>query len=199
MVTVTLCLIGVLPSILVWLHARILRRLSESRLVIAESVTQIEELLLARAMTTGDASHDVLFRQMAYVQNADYYSINWAVLRRPPQHIRDFRKSLEAELGQEDCQFRNIVHAFACHYFRAFRFKHPVKCMAYIIWLFTIAGGLGSLLLLLQTVVAALKGYQQVKAAAKRVRNLTAETFVALAFSVNRTQWHNQTLNLSYR
>lgn len=188
MATFILCLIGISPALFIWLRERLLRRLSESRLVIAKSVTEMEQLLLDRQVTIGDVSHDVLFARMRNVQNKDAFSIRWSVLRQTPQHVEDLLQSLRSEMDEEDCQFRHIVHSFSCNYFRAFRFKHPIKCVAYIIWLFTIASGLSGTLLLLKTVLAVLKGFDHVRVSARNVRNLAADTFVALSFSVNGAQ-----------
>jgi hypothetical protein len=175
-VTVTLVAsLGLIPSMYSWIRQRYLRKLSESRLEIAKTITGMEQLMLDGDLSIGDTSHDTIFRVMMHAQNADSYAVNWAVVRKRQPDEESLRLSLHKELQAEGCPFRDHLNTFTKHYFRAFKYSQPFRWAAYILWLFTLAGGL---LLIVSMLVATLRGVDAIRKARRKLWEFATESFV---------------------
>lgn len=146
-------LLAMAPGLYVWLRERRLKHLSMARLNIAESVTEMEKLMLEGSICLGSVSHDRLFRVMQTVQYHSFYPVVWNFFKSSTPEQKEFERALQEEIRQEHCKFKKPLKKFSHAYTWAFRRQHPWVSKIYFVHLCMTLLTLGSLLGLAKAVL----------------------------------------------
>lgn len=146
-------IISLTPSFLTWRFEKRHAKLAQARLIIAQSVTKVEESMLSGAIKCGSPSHDMLFRVMEKVQNLQRYPVEWVFFKKKPPSFKKYQAKLKEELDNPECPNREAVNRFASAYFAAFKFQHPVMSFLYSCWLLWMLAGLQGLRFVILTIM----------------------------------------------
>lgn len=131
---IILCMVVAL-AFYVWLREYRAKKVVVAELRIARSVEEMQDLLLAGDIVSGDASHDVAFKVMEAVMIRRRYSLPWNVLRKSSRPFSEYEERLRRELEKENCPFSEILRRFSGAYYKAFRYKHPFQWVTFPLYL----------------------------------------------------------------
>lgn len=176
-------LLAVLMNLPMLLREKHLRRLSEAKLTIVKTLTEMENLLRAGQIKQGEICHDVIYQIMLKSQYSNHDRVPWAFWKLPSAEFHKFRARLHTEMNQSS-DLARILRTFVSADFRALRNKRPFASLCFIIWTFLFFGGIG---MMLMGLVGFFKARHAVKNAWCSFKQLAAESYVAANSSPPRS------------
>lgn len=121
-------IIAVLPAAYEWYRCWRLRKLAESRLLIAQSTTKMQRLLMDGIIRHGQICHDKVFPLMQKTQHMDELPLRWMFFpKAPSEEGRIFVSRLEKELKELPEEAKRCATTFIVGLVRACRHRHPVQ------------------------------------------------------------------------
>ena len=156
---ITLVILGVAPSVYLWLRSRRLRRLAEHELEIAKSVTAMETLLLRGDLRVGQCCHDEVFLVMQAIQYRRRYPVPWNIFKKTDAETKEFERRLHAEISEPDSPAKSTIERFTRAYFRAVRAKHPVETRFFVLICVGVSGAIKIIIALADGLIAAREEY----------------------------------------